>query len=232
MKYEKKLNSTSVFLKLNIGIILLTFAAISLGQTSEIKIRFIGNCGLHITDGVKDIYTDFPYKSGAHNYMEYEGNELDSVKENAYFIFTHKHSDHYLKNGMNAFMTKKKGKMYGKWNIHEMEQLRDEIPDFEIIGYKTKHHFSFTHYSFLITWHKKKIYFSGDTENPETILTMTNLDWAFIPAWLVNSINESNQKLDSKMVGIYHIGPKDDIDIKGEKVLMLNKQGAVITIPF
>ncbi len=66
-------------------------------QTKEIQIKFIGNCGLYMTDGTTNIYTDFPYKSGAYGYMEFEESELDSVKENSIFIFTHKHADHYSK---------------------------------------------------------------------------------------------------------------------------------------
>ncbi|MBK7427049.1 MAG: hypothetical protein IPI60_08480 [Saprospiraceae bacterium] len=42
------------------------------GQSGEIKIQFIGNCGLYMSDGKEDIYIDFPYKSGAYGYMTYE----------------------------------------------------------------------------------------------------------------------------------------------------------------
>ena len=30
-------------------------------QTKEIQIEFIGNCGLHMTDGITNFYIDFPY---------------------------------------------------------------------------------------------------------------------------------------------------------------------------
>jgi hypothetical protein len=39
------------------------------------KIKFIGNCGLYMTHGVENIYVDFPYKSGAHNHMDYDSSE-------------------------------------------------------------------------------------------------------------------------------------------------------------
>jgi len=201
-------------------------------QSNKIEIRYIGNCGLYLTDGVTDIYTDFPYKSGAHHYATYQKSELDSLKDNAYFIFTHKHSDHYYKGKMKQILKKKHGKKYGKWNISELENLGKTIPDFEIKAYKTKHLYSFAHYSYLITWHGKKIYLSGDTEHAETIITMKNLDWAFIPAWLVKNIVEDGKDIDTKKIGIYHIGPKDNVNITGERVLMLKEQGKMITIPY
>lgn len=201
-------------------------------QSKKIEIRFIGNCGLHLTDGLTHIYTDFPYKSGAHHYSKYKDSELDSIKQNAYFIFTHKHSDHYYKGKMKQILKKKNGKKYGKWNMSALENLSKTIPEFEIKAFKTKHLFSFKHYSYLITWHGKKIYLSGDTEHAETILTMTNLDWVFIPAWLIKNIVEAGKDIDTKKIGIYHIGPKDNVNVTGERVLMLNEQGKTISIPF
>lgn len=133
---------------------------------------------------------------------------------------------------MKQILKKKHGNKYGKWNLNELENLSNTIPDFEIKAYKTKHIFSFAHYSFLITWHGKKIYLSGDTEHPETIVTMNNLDWAFIPAWLIKNIVEAGKDIDTKKLGIYHIGPKDHVNITGERVLMLNEQGKIITIPY
>lgn len=215
--------------------IILTLFLISnrgLGQTKEIKIRYIGNCGLHITDGNADVYTDFPYKSGAHHYAEYDDAEIDSLKDNAYYIFTHKHSDHYYKGKMNKILKAKNGKKYGKWNIEELEGLSKEISDFKIQAFKTKHRFSFAHYSYLITWHGKRIFLSGDTENADIIMNIENMDWAFIPAWLVYDIKEREKPLDTDKIGIYHIGPRDQINITGDKVQMLTKQGEVITIPY
>lgn len=201
-------------------------------QTNEIKIRYIGNCGLHITDGVHHIYSDFPYKSGAHHYAEYNSSEIDSLKENAYYIFTHKHSDHYYKGKVNKILKAKNGKKFGKWNISDLENLDKVIPNFKIQAFKTKHMFSFAHYSYLITWHGKKIFLSGDTEHAETIIGISGIDWAFIPAWLVPRINDMKKPLNAKNVAIYHIGPRDNINIEGDKVLMLKKQGETISIQF
>ena len=55
-------------------LILALILASNLGfaQGKEIRIKFIGNCGLYMTDGETNIYSDFPYKSGAFNYMEFD----------------------------------------------------------------------------------------------------------------------------------------------------------------
>ena len=78
-------------------------------QTPEIQVKFIGNCGVHLTDGKNNLYVDFPYKSGAFNYMTYNPAELDSIPDNAYFLFTHKHPDHYSKKMLNQIKSKHKG---------------------------------------------------------------------------------------------------------------------------
>lgn len=200
-------------------------------QSNTITVRYIGNCGLHITDGISDVYIDFPYKSGAHNYLEYDESEIDSLKENSFYFFTHRHSDHYSKKLLKSAVKTKKGKAFGPWNISEMKGLSEVISDFEIKTFKTKHRFSLNHYSLLITWHSKKIFISGDAESAETIGQMTNLEWAFVPAWLLVDAQENKVKIDAKMIGVYHIGPKDDINITGEKIQMFKKQGEEIAIP-
>jgi L-ascorbate metabolism protein UlaG (beta-lactamase superfamily) len=84
----------------NFAKIILIFSLVCLSnfgfsQSNEIKIKFIGNCGLFMTDGSTNLYLDFPYKSGAYNYMEYDSAEIDGIKSNAIFLFTHRHADHY-----------------------------------------------------------------------------------------------------------------------------------------
>ncbi len=188
-----------------------------------------------MTDGISNIYIDFPYKSGAHNYMEFDNAELDSIKKNSVFIFTHKHSDHYSKRILRKVLKEKKGETFGPWNVSELEKLGKSMPEFDIKAFRTEHKvfgISFKHYSYLINWHGKKIYLSGDTESSETIGKIKDIDWAFVPAWLLLDSNEKQIKLDTKMLGIYHIGPNDNINITGEKVLMLKKKGQIISISY
>lgn len=82
-------------------------------QANTITIRYIGNCGLYMTDGTLDVYVDFPYKSGAFGYMEYPVSEIDSIKAKATHIFTHRHPDHYSKKSVK----KLSGTVYGPWKV-------------------------------------------------------------------------------------------------------------------
>lgn len=226
-------NKKMRFLLVNFALILIS--NFTFGQANEIKIRFIGNCGLSMTDGTTNFYIDFPYKSGAHNYMEYDKSEIENVKENAIFIFTHRHADHYS----SKILKKLSGQKFDPWNIEELEKLSGTIPDFAIKAFKTDHTvfgISFKHYSYLVIWHGKKIFLSGDTTNSETIASQTDLDWAFVPIWLLMDAKEKNVdlKILSKKYAIYHIGQNDKItlDEKDSQLKLLDKQGDVITIAY
>lgn len=227
---------------LNLIAVILLFSApnFAFSQTNQISVEFLGNCGLYLTDGTTNIYIDFPYKSGAYGYMEYDELELDSIKENAYFIFTHKHADHYSKKLLKKAMKKKKGSTYGVSNIADLENLGSKIEDFSIKAFKTKHTFfgiPFRHYSYLITWHGKKIYLSGDTTNPETIGSVKDIDWAFVPYWLLSNAKEEGIEIDAKMFFVYHLypqqipGAKEAFD-KVENIHPLTEQGEVISLNY
>ena len=207
-------------------------------QAKEIEIEFIGNCGLHMTDGISNFYIDFPYKSGAHGYMEFDESELDSIQENSIFIFTHKHSDHYSKKNLKKVMKRKSGQTYGVSNISELEKLGESIENFEIKALKTNHTvfgISFRHYSYLITWHNKKIYLSGDTTEPETIGKIEKIDLAFVPYWILKNANEQNITIDAKMFAVYHLYPEQIPNAKEnwdeiENIRPMVEQGEKITI--
>ena len=213
-------------------ILIVVFASkFGLAQTNEIKVKFIGNCGLYMTDGNLNIYVDFPYKSGAFNYMEYDQSELDSIKGNSIFIFTHKHPDHYSGKNMRKTLREKNGKKYGKWNISKLENLTDSTAGFSIQVFETDHRFSFRHYSYLITWHGKKIFLSGDTESADTILKVSTIDWAFVPSWIIHDANEKGMKIDAKMIGVYHLYPHEKVvNNSPDKIKVFDKQGETISI--
>jgi len=98
-------------MKLNLRNILLLLTTLTLGNVciaqDKLHIKFIGNCGLHLSDDATNIYTDFPYKSGAFGYMKYSNVELDSIEANSVFIFTHKHADHYSKKIVRTLLKKR-----------------------------------------------------------------------------------------------------------------------------
>jgi L-ascorbate metabolism protein UlaG (beta-lactamase superfamily) len=134
---------------------------------------------------------------------------------------------------MRKTLRKKKGQKYGKWNIKALEQFCHSIPGFNITPIETNHSISITHYSYLMTWHHKRIYFYGDTETTDIALTMTNLDWAFIPYWTAIQLNKQQATLDAKMLGVYHFYPEMlPTTSNPEKVKLLINQGDIITIPY
>lgn len=178
---------------------------IGYSQSTEITVKFIGNCGLYLTDGTIHLYTDFPYKSGAHGYMEFAESELDSIQENALFLFTHKHSDHYSRKSLKKIRKEKNGKAFGPWNSKDLATLSESIPNFTIQPFKTKHAFSLNHHSYLITWHGKRIFISGDTEHAETIGSLNTIDWAIVPYWILLDANEKGIDLDAEKFLIYHL---------------------------
>ncbi|MBK7030412.1 MAG: hypothetical protein IPH45_14965 [Bacteroidales bacterium] len=65
--------------------------------------------------------------------------------------------------------------------------------------------------------------------------TLKDIDWAFIPFWILLGANEKGIKLKnvSKMFAIYHIGPDDKIinASNDSRIKLLNKQGEIILIP-
>lgn len=205
----------------------------SYSQENNIQIRLIGNCGLHMTDGEFNFYVDFPYKSGAYNYMEYDQFEVDKIPANAIFIFTHRHADHFSK----KLLKEQRGEILETFKIDKnrvisMDELNDSVPFLEVKAFKTKHRFSFKHYSYLISWHEKRIFISGDTEQAEIFNDIKEIDWAFVPVWILQDANEKNIKIDVEQFGLYHIGHNDKITTEEKNIKLLDEQGEVILIPY
>jgi len=202
---------------------------------NSIKVKFIGNCGLHLTDGLTNIYVDFPYVSGAYGYMKYNPLQIDSIKNNAIFLFTHKHKDHYSKKIVKSILKNKSGKSFTQWKSRKLVKHFESFPNITIEVFKTKHRFSLRHKSYLITWNGKRIYLSGDTEDSITIGSIQNIDWAFLPPWILDDAKEKNIKIDANKIGLYHLYPSEiesAIEEWGQtkSIIPLTKQGDIIRI--
>lgn len=200
-------------------------------QSDEIKIRFIGNCGLHMTDGELNVYVDFPYESGAYGYMEYDSEELGAVKENSIFLFTHTHNDHHSKTALKEILKSKGGEKFTQWNLSKLRKLGDTISGFSIEPLKTKHRFTIRHCSYLITWHGKRIYLSGDTESAETIGMQEDIDLAFVPSWILLNAQENDIDIDAKRFAVYHLYPDEMFENEMPKnVELMEEQGEMVLV--
>lgn len=217
--------------KITIALSLVLISSLGLAQNKEIKVKFLGNCGLYMTDGDLHIFSDFPYESGAYGYMEYNKSELDSIPENSIFIFTHSHKDHYSRKDFRKVLKEKGGKKYNAWNIRALKKIGENNPNFNIQVFKTKHRFTIRHYSYLITWHGKRIFLSGDTEGAETFQTVKDIDYAFIPSWVLFYAKRDSIEIDAKMKMIYHLRQNE----KGKNTedrIYLSQQNYVMRIPY
>jgi L-ascorbate metabolism protein UlaG (beta-lactamase superfamily) len=212
---------------------LLLVAGFIVAQSNAITVRFIGNCGLYMSDGELDVYVDFPYKSGAFGYMEYPGSEIDSIKANATHIFTHRHPDHYSK----KLVKRLSGTVYGPWKVKKKRRADLSAPaysaaQFSVETFRTKHRFARHHYSYLITWHGKRIYLSGDTEAAETIAQVKSIDLAFVPSWIMNDAKEKNITIDAQRFEIYHLYPNEIATTDNPKIQILKGQGTVLELAY
>ena len=194
-------------------IFVIAISVSSSAQSQELSFRFIGNMAFEITDGKTVLYTDFPYTSGSFGYMAYESSEVKPV-ENALCLITHPHADHWnadLFSKMNAALiappeTLKKVNSEKKIpfsNVMEYKDLRIE-------AFSTPH--AGEHYSYIVTWHGLRLFFSGDTEDPWLLLASKELDVAFVSPWLLSSVKEQGKTIDARKVVVYH-------HAAGEKVI-------------
>jgi len=166
---------------------LLLLGALVGGVQDTLQITFIGNAAFELTDGETTLVTDLPYQSGAFRYMTYD---LDAVEPqgDVISVVTHRHDDHF---DPTLFLQQ-------DWSIIGPEEVTQGFPadrvialapviqagPFTIRPLRTSHRDT-EHYSYLITWRGRRLYFTGDTEDPSNLLTMEQLDVAFVTSWLL-----------------------------------------------
>lgn len=202
-----------------------------LSFADNLTFQFIGNMAFYITDGKTSLYSDFPYESGAFGYMKYD---LKSVKisDNGVSLITHAHRDHWA----NELFQPLKLKVIGSPEVLKGVDPSRIIPFAKEITYEGIHiepfstpHGNITHYSYLVTWHGIRMYFTGDTEELKTLLAMKNLDVAFLSPWLARSLSTQKQTVDAKKIVIYH--HQNGEKVEAPKGGIVPKQGEIFTIP-
>jgi L-ascorbate metabolism protein UlaG (beta-lactamase superfamily) len=182
-------------------------------QSPALQARFIGNMAYAISDGSTTLFTDFPYESGYSVYMEYDPRELRSTTKEAISLVTHRHGDHW------------DGGLFARtdWRVVAPEDALATVPAARIVralpvtptpttftvGTITVQalptpHADIGHYSYLVTWHGRRLYFTGDTDSADQLLAMRDLDVAFVSPWLFERAARAGRRIDAKRIVIYH----------------------------
>jgi L-ascorbate metabolism protein UlaG (beta-lactamase superfamily) len=179
----------------------------------SLEARFIGNMAYAITDGTMTLFTDFPYESGYSVYMEYDAREIRSATRESVALVTHRHGDHWDR-GLFARTD---------WRVVAPEDALTGVPADRIVralpveperttitaGPITIEalptpHANLGHYSYLVTWHGRRLYFTGDTDSLDRLLAMTNVDVAFVSPWLFERAARDRRRIDARRIVIYH----------------------------
>ena len=195
-----------------------------------LSFRFIGNMAYAISDGKTTLYTDFPYQSGYSEYMTYD---FDSVPKapGSVCLITHGHLDHFdpsLFPRMDCALIAPSS-VVAKLKTDRAIPLAPAMTyrDIRIEPFATPHG-PMEHYSYLVTWHGLRLYFTGDTDSTERLLAMKNLDAAFVSPWLLEAVAEQKARIDAKQVIVYHQTATETVpDFQKRR---LPKQGEAFTL--
>jgi len=176
----------------------------------QLTARFIGNMAFAITDGTTTLFTDFPYESGAFGYMSYD---FASVPQpgpgDALCLITHGHRDHFDA-GLFA-------KMPPGTKIVAPPTLAATLPADRVLPFGARivyhdltiepvrtPHGDVEHFSYLVTWHGRRLYFTGDTDRYDDLVSRHGLDDAFVSPWLLAAIVRNGKSIDARRVIVYH----------------------------
>lgn len=198
-----------------------------------LRFQFIGNEAVMVTDGDMTLFVDFPYKSGAFSYMMYDFDSVEPVGEDVLCLITHMHEDHFDPSLWEPT----------DWKILGPHELTSELDSTRVIrmlpvtrynGIEVEAiatpHSDVEHYSYLVTWHGVRMFFSGDAENPGQILEIRDLDVMFLSTWLLKQVAALRAYVDTRKLVTYHHYPTEDVEFYQERVLP--EQGDIFDIEF
>lgn len=179
---------------------------------SSLSVRFIGNEAFAITDGRVTLVTDFPYRSGAFDYMTYGPQAPFPGRVLA--LITHRHLDHFDP----AAWRDSSWHILGPREVIEplatMHRLGpDSVVTFGPIVIRPLRtpHGDTEHYSYLVDWGGIRLYFAGDTEDPSSLLAAPGVSYAFLTPWLWSALRSQPGGKRPMRVIVYHHTAREEM---------------------
>jgi len=196
------------------------------------KATFLGNCAFRIDLADWTIYSDFPYTSGYSGYNSYVlPHGFNSARGTA--LITHAHHDHF-----DSTLFRASGLDLVAADQPEAERAA-VLAKLEALGIYVyplpTPHADMPHNSYLVATSGRRIYFTGDTEDPKPLLGTQGIDVAFVTPWLIDAINKSGRTIGARTVIMYHHknGEFDGVNVKSPCTncrFIVPEQGEVIEL--
>ena len=193
---------------------------------------FIGNCAFRIDFADWILYSDFPYQSGYSGYNTYElPGAFNAAKGTA--LITHAHLDHFD----SSLFRSCRLELIAPWlSETAMTQEMERMQGRGIYVYPIPTpHAELPHNSYIVARDGRRLYFTGDTEDPSYLLKAVDIDVAFVTPWLIAAINAKGGMIDARTVIMYH-HEKGEFDGREVKApcrncrLIIPQQGEVIEL--
>lgn len=121
-------------------------------------------------------------------------------------LITHAHRDHFLPELLSGT----------SWRVLAPDGLRPALPadrattptalaasGIRVTPAATSHA-GVPHRSYRVEWHRRALYFTGDTEDVTPLLAQRGLDVAFVTPWLWKAVQGREASIDARQVVIYH----------------------------
>ncbi|MCP5382614.1 MAG: MBL fold metallo-hydrolase [Kordiimonadaceae bacterium] len=232
-----------------ICVILLSILGVTSGHAKDISINFIANSTVRITDGEHVLFTDFPYVSGAYDYMQYTYPYFVEQDNDVTTLISNRLTDHFdpevfltlgwkiiapaevvgdlqkrylaLKEERDRVVADLKRNQEIDQAINPGSVVNITLPDpiiepkttvveenmligpMQITAIRTPSAQT-EHYSYLVEWGGRKIYFGGDTGDVKHLATLPETDIAFLSPWLFENARKENALPKTKKLVIYH----------------------------
>jgi L-ascorbate metabolism protein UlaG (beta-lactamase superfamily) len=184
-------------------------------RTDTLQLKFIGNEAVVVSDGSLTLVTDYPYRPGAFGYMRYDPAD-HPLGQAAVLLITHRHADHFdpaaaRDSTWRILAPRELAPRLGGARLLPLDSVV-AIGPARIRPIATPHDGGrVEHYSYLVEWAGRRLYFVGDTEDPVALLAQRSLDVAFVTPWLWRTVRAQGGRIDAKQIVIYHHKPGESV---------------------
>lgn len=176
-------------------------------RSPTLQVTFIGNAAFELSDGRNTLLVDFPYVSGAGGVMTFDRAAV-RPRGPVLALFTHRHADHFdrdalLARGWAAFgpaevlallppdrvFARSDSLTFGAFHLVRIPEPHGEVE----------------HVAFLITWHGRRIYHSGDSMDEAALEALPELDVALVQENLLCWMSgQRGARVPAREVVVFH----------------------------